>query len=130
MDFELPIGLKGEISSKVTEDNTAFAMGSGTHKVYATAAMIALMEEVCVSIADPRLPEGINTVGIHVDIKHLKATVPGNNVRAEAKLVKQEGKKLFFEVNAFDSKDIIGTGKHTRFIIETEKFLEKANQDK
>ena len=38
-------GIKGTQEVKVTEANTAITMGSGTLNVFATPAMVALMEE-------------------------------------------------------------------------------------
>jgi predicted thioesterase len=104
--------------------------GSGGIPVYATPAMVGLMEGACLMAVDPRLPEGMATVGIDLSIKHLAATPLGMTVRAEAELTGIEGKKLVFKVQAFDDKELIGTGTHQRFIIDMKKFLQKVEEKK
>lgn len=121
--FNLALGLTGQGVEKVVETNTAVYLGSGSIPVYATPAMIALMEKAAVCAVDPNLPTNMATVGIHLDVKHLKATPLGMQVRSKAKLEKIEGKKLFFMVEAFDEKELIGQGTHIRYIVEKDKFL-------
>ena len=74
MDINLQVGLKGESKDVVTEKNTAVAYGSGGVAVYATPAMIGLMENAALSAVDPHLPEGMATVGTELNVKHLSAT--------------------------------------------------------
>jgi predicted thioesterase len=130
MDLKLTIGMKAAKTEKVTDDNTAMKYGSGGIKVYATPAMVGLMEGACLMAVDPLLPEGMATVGIDLSIKHLAATPVGMTVRAEAELTGIEGKKLVFKVQAFDDKELIGTGTHQRFIIDMKKFLQKVEEKK
>jgi predicted thioesterase len=130
MDLNLTIGMKAAKAEKVTNDNTAMKYGSGGIEVYATPAMIGLMEGACLMAVDPFLPEGMATVGIDLSIKHLAATPIGMTVRAEAELTGIEGKKLVFKVQAFDDKELIGTGTHDRFIIDLNKFLQKVEDKK
>jgi predicted thioesterase len=118
-------GLTGEKAEAVTENNTAESWGSGGLSVYATPAMIALMEGAAVNAADPLLPAGWSTVGTALDVKHLAATPMGLEVRAAAELLEINGRRLRFKVEAFDGIDKIGEGYHDRFIIENEKFLKK-----
>jgi predicted thioesterase len=124
-DFLKP-GMIGEKTAWVTEHLTAQAWGSGELPVYATPAMVALMEGACVSAVDPVLPQGFSTVGIELAITHIAATPPGMQVRATGTLLELEGKKLCFRVEAFDASGKIGEGTHKRFIIENEAFLKKA----
>ena len=130
MDLKLTIGMKAAKAEKVTNDNTAMKYGSGGIQVYATPAMVGLMEGACLIAVDPHLPEGMATVGIDLNIKHLAATPLGMTVRAEAELTEIEGKKLVFKVQAFDDKELIGTGTHQRFIIDMKKFLQKVEEKK
>lgn len=130
MDINLQIGMTAEKSEDVTENNTAIKYGSGGVAVYATPAMIGIMEGTCLAAVDPHLPEGMSTVGIHLDVKHLAATPVGMSVRATAKLTEISGKRLIFTVEAFDNKEKIGEGTHQRYIIDLAKFLQKAQEKK
>ena len=125
MEYNLRIGMKAEKTELVTNDNTAMKYGSGGVAVYATPAMVGLMEGTCLAAVDPHLPEGMATVGTNLNIKHLAATPVGMRVRAIAELTEIAGKKLSFTVKAYDDKELIGEGTHERYIIDLEKFLQK-----
>lgn len=103
--------------------DSARAFGSGLVDVFATPAMIALMEHTSLTLVMPFLEKGQNTVGTHVDVKHLKATPLGKKVWCIATLLEVEGRRLTFKVEAFDEKGLIGTGTHSRYIIDEERFL-------
>ncbi len=120
-------GITSTITSKVTNDNTAKAMCSGTLDVYATPSMIALMEECCFKMVEPYLEEGQGTVGTSLNIEHVSASPVGMEISCTATLTAVEGRKLSFEVEAFDAAGLIGKGSHQRFIIYSEKFQAKAN---
>ncbi|WP_026478919.1 thioesterase family protein [Alkaliphilus transvaalensis] len=130
MEFNLKVGMEGKLEIIVSEKDTAEAFGSGGVKVYATPLMIGLMEGAALKAVDPHLPEGFATVGTHLDVKHLAATPVGMKAYATAELLKVEGKKLTFKVEAFDEKDKIGEGTHERYIIQLDKFIERVNQKK
>lgn len=126
MDLNLRIGMKAEKTEQVTEARTAVQFGSGTVAVYATPAMACLIEGACLEAVAAALPQGMTTVGTDLSIKHLAATPVGMKVRAQAELTAIDGKKLTFAVAAFDDKEQIGTGTHERFVINSERFLQKA----
>ena len=128
--MELKIGLICEISEEVTLNNTASALGSGGIDVYATPAMIALMEKAAMNAVQSALAEGLSTVGTMVNIKHMAATPVGMTVTAKAELTEIAEKRLLFKVEAFDGKDKIGEGIHERFIINVEKFISRVNAKK
>ena len=127
MDFAnlLQPGLKAEISDTVTEKNTASAWGSGDLDVFATPAMIAIMEKAALTVAASRLPHGWSTVGTEVNVTHISATPRTMKVTAKAELLSIDGRALSFKVEAFDESGKIGEGVHNRFIIEKEKFMSK-----
>ena len=120
-------GIKGTRTVTVNEDNTAKAMGSGTLDVFATPALIALMEETCWRSVANELEEGSGTVGTLLEIKHTAPTPVGMKVTCESTLTEVDGRRLVFEVIARDAKGVVGEGKHERFIIQNEKFQVKAN---
>ncbi len=123
--MSIEVGLKGRNETVVTEANTAAAVGSGLVPVFATPYMIALMEGAAVNAVLPCLAADEGTVGTHLDVSHSAATPIGMKVWAEATLTAVEGKKLTFEVAAFDECGEIGRGTHERFVIKPEKFLAK-----
>ncbi|GAB6179131.1 thioesterase family protein [Desulfotomaculum defluvii] len=124
--MELKIGLIHEVSTMVDENNTAIAYGSGGVRVFATPAMIGLMEKAALELADQHLPDGETTVGTLVNVKHTAATPVGMNVIAKAELIQIDGKKLVFIVEAKDETGPIGTGTHERVIINLDKFIKRA----
>ncbi|MDA8234816.1 MAG: thioesterase family protein [Clostridia bacterium] len=120
-------GVTGESKVMVSEKNTAVAHGSGGVDVFATPAMIGLMENAALNSVQSLLAEGLTTVGTKVDVKHLVATPTGMEVIAKSELVEVDGKRLVFKVEAFDAKDKIGEGLHERFVVDLTKFMEKTN---
>ncbi len=120
-------GLEFKTEKTVMPGDSAAHYDSGLVEVFSTPAMIAFMEGTSYRCVMPFLPEGFSTVGFEVCIRHLKATPIGMNVRCEAKLDKVEGKKLEFEVKAWDQKGLIGEGRHIRYIIDEAKFTAKLN---
>jgi len=125
MARELEAGIKGEARDVVTKLNTAVAYGNTVVNVYASPAMIGLMEKAALSSVLPFLGEGMTTVGTRFEVKHLAATPVGLNVTARSTLVEIEGKRLLFEVEAWDDAEQIGKGIHERFIVKLEGFLKK-----
>ena len=123
----LEAGIKGMQKTEVCDSNSALAMGSGTLKVFATPAMIALMEETAWKSVAPYLEEGSGTVGTALHIQHTAATPLGMTVTCESELTAVEGRKLTFHVVARDEAGVIGEGDHERFIVNNEKFQVKAD---
>lgn len=126
----LETGIKGTKELIVSEDKTAKAMGSGTLDVFATPAMIALMENTAYESVAGELEEGSGTVGTALNVKHVAATPVGMKVTCETELIKVDGRALTFSVKAYDECGLIGEGEHERFIIMNEKFQAKANAKK
>ena len=123
----LEAGIKGTKEIMVTNENTAKTMGSGTLDVFATPAMIALMENTAYESVTAELGEGSGTVGTALNVKHVAATPVGMKVTCETELIKVDGRALTFSVKAFDEKGLIGEGEHERFIVFNEKLQEKAD---
>ncbi|HDP76048.1 MAG TPA: thioesterase [Bacteroidales bacterium] len=125
MEFNIPVGVEYTATEIVTKDNTASRYGSGLVDVFATPAMVALMEKAALNAVLPHLPEGFNTVGTEVCVKHTKASPIGWEVYSKAILQEVDGKKLVFEVIAWDKEGEIGRGIHTRYITDSKRFMEK-----
>ncbi len=121
----LNIGIKGERTVEVTDNNTAEALGSGTLKVFATPAMIALIEATASRSVAPYLDEGTSTVGTHLDIAHSAATPVGMTATCQTELVEVNRRRLVFRVVVFDAKGEIGSGTHERFMVDDARFMSK-----
>ncbi len=121
-------GIRGTGESIVTQENTAKAMGSGELDVYATPAMIALMEETAYKSVASDLDEGSGSVGTLMNVKHVAASPVGMKITCQSELESVEGRKLTFKVEAYDETGLIGEGIHERFIIVNNKFQEKADK--
>lgn len=118
-------GLTYTCTKTVEEHHLAVNMRSGDLRVFATPAMLALMEEAAMLAVAPHLPEGSTTVGGHIASSHLKPTAHGRTVSATATLTAVEGRKLRFTVVARDEESSIGEGEHLRFIVDKAKFMER-----
>lgn len=119
-------GIKGTRTIVVDSSNTAEAMGSGTLPVFATPAMIALIEATASQSVYPHLDEGTSTVGTHLDISHSAASPVGMEVTCETELVEVDRRRLVFSVVVRDSVGEVGSGRHERFIVDNAKFMSKA----
>lgn len=122
----ITVGMKGEASTLVEREDTALEVGSGSLLVYATPCMTALMEAAaCDAIADA-LSDTQTSVGTELNIRHVSATPVGLEVRAEAEVTEVDGKCVTFSLKAFDEAGLIGEGTHKRFLVTSQRFLEKA----
>ncbi len=123
--MQIEIGMRGEVSTLVEREDTAAEVGSGSLLVYATPCMVALMEGAACEAIEDALTEGQTTVGTELNIKHVSATPVGLEVRAEAEVIAVDGKAITFKVTAYDEAGVIGEGEHKRFIVGSQKFLER-----
>ncbi|MBN1223886.1 MAG: thioesterase family protein [Candidatus Aminicenantes bacterium] len=121
----MPQDVSARQSVFVEKALSAREIGSGNVDVLATPMMIALMEAAALEAVQSYLPEGWTTVGTKVEVDHTRATMLGDDVTAEATLIKREGRKLDFIVVALDSRGLIGQGHHQRFIVNVEEFMSK-----
>lgn len=122
----LKTGITGEARCLVTPETTAANLGSGALEVFATPAMIALIEKAAWQSVQPLLEEGCGTVGTALRVRHLAATPVGMEVTAKAELCEIDGRRLVFKVEVRDAKGIVGDGEHERFIVKNDSFLKKA----
>jgi fluoroacetyl-CoA thioesterase len=115
-------GLTGQATITVTDEVTAAALGSGNVAVFATPAMIALLEAAAINALAGHLPDGQTSVGTRLDVRHLAATPVGLAVTARATLTEVDGRRLVFAVEASDPVEPIGTGTHERFLVDRARF--------
>lgn len=95
--------------------------------VLATAFMIGLIEWTCMKVIEPHLDEGEGSVGIHVDVSHTAATLPGQTVTVNAECIKVEGRRITFRVSAHDGVDRISEGTHQRMVVPWNRFKAQVN---
>ncbi len=119
---ELKPGLVGEVSEVVTEALTAASYSSGLVAAFATPALVALAENAAFAATRSHLAPGQTSVGTEVNIRHLAATPVGMKVRARAELMIVDGRKMVFNVEAWDDVEKIGEGMHTRMIVDEDRF--------
>jgi predicted thioesterase len=125
----LHVGLNGRVEIVVAEQHTAPHVGSGHVHVLATPVMVNLMEAAALQAVDGLLPEGFQTVGTKLDIRHFAATPVGLRAGARAEVVAIEGRTLTFRLEASDEREPIGDGTHERIIINVARFDQRI-QDK
>jgi fluoroacetyl-CoA thioesterase len=125
-EFNLKPGIQGQAVTRVTDENTALKFGSGTVRVFATPAMIGLMEAAAINCVDSKLPQGYSSVGTKVDIRHIAATPVGMSVTAKAQLTEVDGAKLKFKIEAYDDVEKIGEGTHSRYVVSLDDFISRA----
>ena len=125
MEYDMLKGLRHSESLVVEHKDTAAVYGSGALEVFATPAMIALMEKTCLESVANKIGEGNTTVGIAVNIKHLKASPVGSTIRCEGEIVEVDRRRLVFSVKCYEGETLVGEGIHERFVVDSEKFMSK-----
>ena len=100
----------------------ALAQFADMPAVFATAFLVAFVEDSCIAAIRPFLGPGQHSVGTHVDLSHTAATPVGMTVTARVELVAVEGRKLTFQVACRDGREIIGAGRHERMVIDLARF--------
>jgi fluoroacetyl-CoA thioesterase len=121
----VPVGAKGTFTQTVGEDDLASRLDATLPPVMATRVMVGMMELAAMDATRSYLDAGESSVGISMDVNHIAATPPGHRVRAEAEVIKSEGRRLEFTVRAFDETEEIGSGTHRRAVIDLAKFNER-----
>jgi len=115
-------GLKGVSQLLVAEEHTAPRVGSGRVHVLATPVMINVIEAAALAAIEHLLPEGYQSLGTRLDIRHFAATPVGMRVRAEVEVEKVEGRTVSFRVSVADEKEPIGDGTHERMVVNVSRF--------
>lgn len=118
-------GSSATVEMVVGDADTAIAVRSGDVPALATPRLVALFEEAAVAAVAGQVGEGQTTVGMRVQVDHLAPTQVGGTVAAEATLERIDGRRLVFTVAARDARGLVGAGKVTRVLVDTERFLDK-----
>jgi fluoroacetyl-CoA thioesterase len=120
--MEIRPGLRGTAELVVGEEHTAPRVGSGKVHVLATPVMINLIEAAALAAIEHLLPAGYQSLGTHLDVRHIAATPVGMRVRASAIVESISGRTVRFKIEAHDEKDLIGDGMHERVVVNVAKF--------
>ena len=126
--LNLSEGLAGSHEILVAEEHTAAHVGSGTVAVLATPVMINLIEAAALAAIEHLLPEGYQSLGTVLNIRHIAATPVGMRARAVAEVVKVEGRTVHFSIVCKDEKELIGDGTHQRMVVNVAKFDERVKR--
>jgi fluoroacetyl-CoA thioesterase len=118
----LKVGMTGVSALTVAEEHTAPRVGSGRVHVLATPVMINVIEAAALAAIEHLLPEGYQSLGTRLDIRHFAATPVGMRVRAEVEVEKVEGRTVSFRVSVADEKEPIGDGTHERMVVNVSRF--------
>ncbi|MBV8748001.1 MAG: thioesterase family protein [Xanthobacteraceae bacterium] len=121
-------GLIGAADLLVGAEHTAPSIGSGVIPVLGTPVMINLMEGASLAAVEHLLPAGHQSLGIHLDVRHIAATPIGMRVRATAELTYVDGRTLTFRVEARDAKEVIGDGTHQRVVVNVARFDQRVQR--
>jgi fluoroacetyl-CoA thioesterase len=121
-------GMRGSAQLLVGIEHTAPKVGSGLVPVLATPVMINLVEAAALDAIEHLLPQGHQSLGTHLDIRHFAATPVGMQVRATAELIKLDGRTLFFRVEARDEREAIGDGTHERVVVNVARFDQRVQR--
>src|SRR6266704_3203112 len=123
---QIPLGAKGTSTLRVLPEHLANRFKDAIlPQVLATPVMILIMENAALNAIRPYLDAGESAVGTAIDVRHLAATPVGHNVRAEAEIIRVEGKRIEFKVSASDETEEIGNGLHQRVVINLRSFNER-----
>jgi fluoroacetyl-CoA thioesterase len=130
----LKVGDKTEFSFRIPATKTVPHLYPEAHEfqlmptVFATGFMVGLMEWTCLHVIEPHLEAGEGSLGVHIDVSHVAATVPGQTVTVHAHVTKIDGRRIHFHVKAHDGIDLIGEGEHERMIVHWDKFESRVNE--
>ncbi len=122
---EIPIGAKGEHKTLVTSDIAIDFLGLESARVLATPWLIMLLEMTSRNLIKKFLEPDFDSVGTHVDVKHLAATPMGMRVSFHAEIINVDERRVTTRVEAFDEKEKIAEGTHERFVINVPRFAAK-----
>lgn len=123
---DINVGAVGKAHLKVTENELAVNVGSGSLEVFATPVMVMLMEKSACNCVAEYMENDETTVGTELNVKHVSASPVNSDVTAEAELTEVNGREFTFTVKAYDNAGLIGEGTHKRFLVFGEKFTAKA----
>ena len=122
INLDIAVGASATASLMVAEEHTAARVGSGKIAVLATPVMINVIEAAALLACEPHLPPGHQSLGTHLNISHIAATPVGMAITARAVVTRVDSRKISFDIEVHDARDLIGSGSHERMVVNVEKF--------
>lgn len=122
---KITVGICREEKFVVEDIHTAYHIGSGDEKVLGTPWMISFIERVANRLIAEYLPEGYMSVGTHLDVFHLAPTPVNVHVQIRVEVLEISHNRILFGVEAWDPIEKIGEGRHSRAIVEKERFMKR-----
>ncbi|MEJ5367390.1 MAG: thioesterase family protein [Bryobacteraceae bacterium] len=120
---EIPVGTTGRQRLLVTPETAIDFLGDERARVLSTPHMIAWMEWAAREAIRPWLDENEDSLGTWVDVRHLAATPVGMSVEFTAKVEEVRGRRVLFRVEARDEKELVGEGRHERFVADIPRLV-------
>jgi predicted thioesterase len=114
----------------VDEARVASHLGSGSLQVFATPAMVTLIEHTCRQLIEPHLPDGQTSVGTSITVNHIAPTPIGKTVSVSATIDQIDGRFVRFKAQVNDELELVGEAEHTRAVIDEERFLKRVTNKK
>ncbi len=128
MTQQLKPGLTRTETFVVEEQHTAYHIGSGDERVLGTPWMISFMERVSNRLVAEHLPETSLSVGTHVDVYHLAPSPIHSTIRVEVEVLEVKKNRVKLSVAAWDQEEPIGSGNHTRAVVNRAHFMQRADE--
>ncbi len=127
MRASLKAGVERKQTFEIDTQRTIEFMGDDM-RVYSTPSMVRDIEETCWELCQEHLDPEEETVGAHISVDHLGATLLGMVSTVTATIASVDGQRINLEVEVHDGMDTVGKGKHVRFVIDRNR--QKARLDK
>jgi len=125
---EMKPGMKGVKEMVVSPQDLASVLGNTGAEVLSTHRVVLLMEQASRNAIEKCVPDKSMTVGTMINIRHLAATPLGSKVRAEAYLKRVDGRRLLFDVVAYDEFEKIAEGENEHLLVSVSGFLERVQR--
>ena len=127
MKDSLTAGVTATQKIAIDRDRTIGFMGD-EGRVYSTPSMVRDIEYTCHELLNEHLNNGENSVGTHVSVDHIGATVEGDEVEVSVTIKAVEGRAVSFEATVKDSLEEVGRGVHNRFVVDVQKTYERLKE--
>ena len=127
MKSSLKVGAERQQSFEIDTGRTIEFMGDDM-RIYSTPSMVRDIEETCWTLCQEHLEDGEETVGAHVSVDHLGASLLGMTSKVQATVVNVDGARITLEVEVHDGMDTVGKGKHVRFVIDRDRQMARLDK--
>ncbi len=127
MKESLKIGLSTSKRIKIDQQRTIGFMGEDG-RVYSTPSMVEDIEYTCHEFLQSFMEPGENTVGTHVSVDHIGATLENDTVEITIEITNIEGRAIHLKAEVVDSLEKVGKGIHNRFVVDVDKTFERLKE--